>query len=99
MYIHKYIINTIHQGLVSYFGYGRFILLHFPPECYCSKRYNSKNLWFSEIKSSGSVVSSGHFRFFSFTVSLNRVKFVASVYLFFFILLKKRNLCLYKTKT
>lgn len=36
------------NSLVLYFGYGRFILLHFPPECYCSKRYNSKNLWLAK---------------------------------------------------
>lgn len=46
--------------LVLYFGYGRFIFVHFPPERYCSKRYNSKNLWLA--KSSGSVVSDGYFR-------------------------------------
>lgn len=45
--MYKY-IYLYTNGLVLYFGYGRFILLHFPPECYCSKRYNSKNLWLAK---------------------------------------------------
>lgn len=60
--------------LVLYFGYGSFIFVHFPPECYCSKRYNSKNLWLA--KSSGSVVSDGYFRhvlFLSTTIPVEKI--------------------------